>query len=219
MAVDSREGGDAPEEVDGAADHSRAEDQKANHPAISAVAAVDQVAGHLPTGLDDQQATEPFRELEHGRGVAEHLIPSSNEETLQQSFLPEYPILDARTRLHDFRGIVPHPPHPARSLLRPAIHAELIQTPDQEAGDDDGLQAGEQIDGPSSPVGSAGGEQAQAGEEEVVAREREAEGEAACAAADVEGEGDGEDDAGEEGGGGQHAEDHACLRFVMCWWW
>ena len=56
LAVDSREGADAPEEVEGAGDDAAGEDEQADHPGVDAavVAVVHEVAGYLAGCLDDE---------------------------------------------------------------------------------------------------------------------------------------------------------------------
>lgn len=207
LAVDAGEGGDAPEEVDGAADDAAAEEEEADHPDVAAVRRVDEIARDLAGGLDDEQAAEAFGELEDGRGVSQQFIPAADEEVLHYTFPAEYPISHAGTLMERFGGVVEGSAHPARVVG--TFHAELVQAPDQESGDEERLQCREGVDGPSSAGGGGGCCEAQAGEDEVVCGETEAEGEATRSAADVERERDGEDDAGEEGGALEDAEEHA----------
>ena len=97
--------------------------------------------------------------------------------------------------------------HPAG--LVGILDAELVQTEDEQGRDDEGLQAGEEVNGGATPSRVVGSRNAQAAQEEVVGGEGETEGQAARSAADIEGEGDGEDNGEEEQRAPKEAEDHA----------
>ncbi|KAI7514790.1 metal-dependent protein hydrolase [Hortaea werneckii] len=193
LTVDAREGGDAPKKVDGAADYGAGEDEETDHPPVTAIFGVDQVARDLPGSLDDEKAAEAFGELKARCGVGEQLVPATHQGVLKQTLLTEDPFFQ--------RGLtvgIERPSRVVEGFADPVgaitgIHGEFIEAPNQQAGDDEHLQACQE---------------AEEGDKEVVNGEREGEGKAACASADVEGEGDGEDDGEEEGRAGEEPQEH-----------
>ncbi|KAI7326873.1 hypothetical protein KC326_g198 [Hortaea werneckii] len=191
LTVDAGEGSDAPKKIDGAADDGAGEDEETNHPPVTAIFGVDQVAGDLSGGLDDEKAAEALSELEARCGVGEQLIPAAHQCVLKQALFAKDPFLQ--------RGLavgVKRPGRVVKGFADPigtvtGIHGEFVEAPNQQTGDDEHLCR-----------------EPEEGEDEVVDGEREGEGKAACASADVEGEWNGEDDGEEEGGAGEESQEH-----------
>ena len=82
---------DTPEEVDGAAGDGRSEDDDCQHPGVATLAAIDEPAGELACGLDDQQGAEAFAELEYWRGKAQDLVPGADCKGFEQAIGAEKP--------------------------------------------------------------------------------------------------------------------------------
>lgn len=156
MSVEPREGGDAPQEVDGRGEDAARDQQQADHPAVAGVAGVDCVARHLARCLDHQQTAEALGQLEAGRSVAQKPIPPPNRHPLRHALAAPHPLTQ---------------PNPARRCDRSApalIDAEPVETPDQQAGNHQRLHTRVRPYQRSPHRRPSGGGQAQAAEHEVI---------------------------------------------------
>lgn len=162
------------------------------HPSV-APPAVDQPSCNLSGCLDNQQAAEPFEQLEYGAGIAQSLVPSSQRNRLDDSIASKEPVGPA-ARLGAVRDVGEGAFNPGAA----GIDREAVQSPDEEGGDDDPLR----------PAHEGGEEPAYArpfrrkelagAVEDVEEEEGERVGQAGITAADVKGERDREHDTQQE---------------------